>query len=261
MNTVKRLRIFAGPNGSGKSSVFERIAKDHDMGVWVNADQLKKDLEPGGKGVALSDLHPALNFEAFQCFYHTHWILLKYGISFPFKLSEHARLILAAPKENPQLLSYVVLCLADYLRNALIKSGADTISTETVFSHESKLAFIRDAKQAGYRVYLYYVCVEDAEICKDRVAERTQKGGHNVPADKIQKRYKRSLALLREAIVLADRTYLLDNTYSKALLKLEITPDRQIITHEPQLPAWIVNHLPAFVPAATHDSNGNVQGT
>lgn len=37
----KRLRIFAGPNGSGKSTITHIIKEKFDMGVYVNADELK----------------------------------------------------------------------------------------------------------------------------------------------------------------------------------------------------------------------------
>jgi ABC-type polysaccharide/polyol phosphate transport system ATPase subunit len=42
----KRLRIFAGPNGSGKSSLVTIISdKQVDLGIYVNADDIKKILE------------------------------------------------------------------------------------------------------------------------------------------------------------------------------------------------------------------------
>jgi len=39
-----RLRIFAGPNGSGKSTLFESLSKKYDVGVFVNADNIEKEL-------------------------------------------------------------------------------------------------------------------------------------------------------------------------------------------------------------------------
>lgn len=46
MITSKRLRIFAGPNGSGKTTLIN-IVKSHgiDMGIYVNADEIKVDLD------------------------------------------------------------------------------------------------------------------------------------------------------------------------------------------------------------------------
>lgn len=46
MNHPKRLRIFAGPNGSGKSSLVPIISdKQVDLGIYINADNIKKELQ------------------------------------------------------------------------------------------------------------------------------------------------------------------------------------------------------------------------
>jgi predicted ABC-type ATPase len=56
------------------------------------------------------------------------------------------------------------------------------------------------------------VSTESPEINKYRVQVRTQQGGHNVPADKIEQRYFRSLDLLFEAAQLAYQVYFFDNS-------------------------------------------------
>jgi predicted ABC-type ATPase len=45
-----------------------------------------------------------------------------------------------------------------------------------------------------------------------RVRERVARGGHDIPAPIIMRRYAKSLANLPRAIDLADRTFILDNT-------------------------------------------------
>ena len=40
----KRLRMFAGPNGSGKSTVYRSLKDKFDIGTYVNADDIEKDL-------------------------------------------------------------------------------------------------------------------------------------------------------------------------------------------------------------------------
>ncbi len=85
-------------------------------------------------------------------------------------------------------------------------------SFETVFSHPSKLDIMREAANNGYKVYLYFVSTESADINKYRVALRTQRGGHNVPNDKIESRYYRSLDLLYDAAQIAYQAFLWDNS-------------------------------------------------
>lgn len=40
----KRLRIFAGLNGSGKSTLFDSLSKKYNLGVFLNADLIEKEL-------------------------------------------------------------------------------------------------------------------------------------------------------------------------------------------------------------------------
>lgn len=60
------------------------------------------------------------------------------------------------------------------------------------------------------------------EICIDRVAARVQDGGHDVPLNKIESRYNRSLGQLYEMCKFMRRRYLFDNTGNKHLFIAEI---------------------------------------
>jgi predicted ABC-type ATPase len=243
---AKRLRVFAGPNGSGKSSIYRLIAERFNVGVYINADDLQRNLSTGS-GIMLSDFHADLTAEDFRAFFSGHSLPREYAVRFPFVASLSGHLVFGATDESVERLSYAVAVLADYVRARLIERGVD-VSFETVLSHPSKLDLLQQARAAGYRIYLYYVCVASPEISKQRVMLRVTQGGHSVPAEKIAERYERSLRLLSQAIALSDRAYLLDNTYSGASLKLEINQGEEVIPQEPQLPEWITRHLPKLVP-------------
>ena len=93
----------------------------------------------------------------------------------------------------------------------------DDIMYETVFSHPSKLDLIRQAREAGYFIRLFFVCTESPRINIDRVAERFAKGGHGVPGDKVNSRYHRALMYGAEALRMVQRGYVYDNTKSAAV--------------------------------------------
>ncbi len=71
---------------------------------------------------------------------------------------------------------------------------------------------MHEAVVAGYKVYLYFVSTESPEINKFRVQARKAKGGHDVPAEKIQSRYYRSLNLLFSAASIAYQAFFFDNS-------------------------------------------------
>ncbi len=61
-------------------------------------------------------------------------------------------------------------------------------------------------------MYLYFVSTESPEINKFRVKLRTDKGGHNVPEETIERRYYKSLNLLYKAAQLSYQAYFFDNS-------------------------------------------------
>jgi predicted ABC-type ATPase len=113
---------------------------------------------------------------------------------------------------------------------------------ETVMSHPSKVEFFERAAVIGYVTILFFICTQSVALNIQRVAQRVDAGGHDVPEDKIVSRYHRSLALLPRALQAASRAYVYDNSdRSGAILGLskstvEGKPYYQI---QPDAPQWI----------------------
>ena len=128
--------------------------------------------------------------------------------------------------------------MAEFLRHYLLRSN-QTLTFETVMSHPSKLEFLREARQLGYRVYLYFVATNDPLVNIARVKARVAKGGHPVSAEKIIERYYRTLALLRPALKLTDRAYIFDNSGTATQLVAEITGGREIEFQTLDVPLWV----------------------
>ena len=111
---------------------------------------------------------------------------------------------------DPQARSEEARLWADARRAALLKAGQSFVS-ETVFSHESKLALIEEAQQLGFFVMLIVVCLDDPQRLLARVVNRVIEGGHAVPPERILARYPRTLANLAVAVRLADVAILYDS--------------------------------------------------
>lgn len=112
--------------------------------------------------------------------------------------------------DDPARHAYEAAEVAAETRAHLIASGRSFIA-ETVFSHASKLDLIRDAKTAGYQVVLHVLLVPE-ELAVTRVAYRVRAGGHDVPEQKIRERYQRLWPLVVQAVSMADRSVVYDNS-------------------------------------------------
>ena len=128
---------------------------------------------------------------------------------------------------------------ADARRAQLLSEGKSFVS-ETVFSHESKLNLIKDAQNSGFFVLLLVVALDQPERLLVRVSQRVREGGHSVPADRILARYPRTLALLSQAVRMADAALLHDSfDITPGSHKLVATCEKENtrILHQP-LPQW-----------------------
>lgn len=142
--------------------------------------------------------------------------------------------------------------LADAIRRELLFQGS-TFTFETVMSSPDKIAFMREAKDRGYRTYLYFVATDDPAINVERVKLRVSQGGHDVPEDRIRSRYDRSIGLLDDACASADRAYVFDNSGEAHELIAEISDGDEMTIHTESLPAWFTNTTlwQAFQPSDT----------
>jgi len=96
---------------------------------------------------------------------------------------------------------------ADRRRESLLNAGLG-FASETVFSHESKLALITQAQVIGFDVILHVVSLDDPQRLLTRVSQRVREGGHDVPAARILERYPRTMANLKKAVRMADLAFL-----------------------------------------------------
>ena len=68
-------------------------------------------------------------------------------------------------------------------------SRNETFSIETTLATKSYLNLVRRAQSKGYRVNVVFFWLRTPELAVQRVAERVQHGGHNIPENIIRRRY------------------------------------------------------------------------
>lgn len=240
----QRLRIFAGPNGSGKTTLFEALAENYDTGIFLNADYIEKELSTKGF-IDLTKYGLGLTEQDLQSFFQTD--RAKSLIS---KASEAKHSIDISIKENiivdkeKDTHSYEGALISAFIRYHLQKNHID-FCFETVMSHPSKIEELIEAKKNGYKIYLYFICIDDPEVNVSRVENRVVKGGHDVSADKISSRYYNTLKNLISAIEQSDKCYLFDNSGDEFRLIAKVNNEGNLsVEVEPnKLPNWFLENV------------------
>lgn len=112
------------------------------------------------------------------------------------------------------------------------------------FMIESNLAvqanydWLENLIKKGYEIILYFLCTQLIDINIERVEARVIEGGHYVPPNIIEHRYKVGLSYLRGKIHIFKEVYLIDTTYQTTQL-MAIIKNGLIEFKEPNSPKWV----------------------
>jgi predicted ABC-type ATPase len=233
----KKFRMFAGPNGSGKTTLIEEISKSFNIGYYINADKIEASLK-FKKYLECADFFP-------KNILQEEWglFLLKNDTDERFRSIDFKGIQI---KENflvcnQEINSYHAAIIAEFFREKLLLENY-TFSFETVMSHESKVEYLRKAKDNRFVTYLYFICTQDPEINVQRIKNRVIKGGHDVEIGKVKTRYFRSLELLHSSFLSADRAYIIDSSNKRRNVILEKRKN-EVLLNQLNIPDWVAQYL------------------
>ncbi|MDO8678103.1 MAG: zeta toxin family protein [Acidobacteriota bacterium] len=135
------------------------------------------------------------------------------------------------------------MAMAGALRHAL-ERRRDSFVFETVFSDPvgDKLSLLTDTASDGYTVVLCYIGIASAEQSDERVAMRVTQGGHDVPPEKLQSRFPRTVANLHAAIRILPHVLVFDNSDLLHPYRLVARFEHargQCVTRVDPLPPWL----------------------
>lgn len=168
-------------------------------------------------------------------FFRAH--LAKTGLRFV-----NADVLALSLKKDP----YAAADVADKIRRQLVEQQESFIF-ETVFSDPKgiKLKFLQDTENAGYTVVLIFIGIAKPEISNERVAMRVSQGGHDVPQEKLVKRFPRIMNNLKKALTELSNVWIFDNSDLEQIYRLVATKDKKqgIELYEPT-PEWLKALLP-----------------
>jgi predicted ABC-type ATPase len=137
--------------------------------------------------------------------------------------------------------AYQAAEVAAKLRQEFVSQG-ESFVFETVFSDPvgDKLALLKNAAQQGYNVVLCFISIANAERSEQRVAMRVSQGGHDVPTDKLNARYPRTMTNLKQAIQELACVLIFDNDDLR-------TPYRLAAVIQNQRPTFLAKPVPAWL--------------
>ena len=133
------------------------------------------------------------------------------------------------------LRAYEAAALAESLRQTLLAAKESFVFETVLWDPEVAL---------GYQVTLCYIGLDSADTSQERVAMRVSQGGHDIPDDKLEARFPRTLENLRQAIQLLPEVRIYDNSDLRTPYRLVATFDRgQAVSLKPPLPGWLTRLL------------------
>jgi predicted ABC-type ATPase len=163
-------------------------------------------------------------------FYHAHLRLA--GLRFV-----NADVLARALKIN----AYEAANVADSLRRELVRQR-ESFVFETVFSDPvgDKIGFLREAAAAGYTVVLCFIGISGADVSEQRVAMRVTQGGHDVPTEKLESRYPRTMTNLKTALLEIPYIWIFDNDDLRAPYRLVAVYEHgQLVALHKPVPRWL----------------------
>lgn len=234
------MRVFAGPNGSGKTTIIKSLQGVIPFGIYVNADDIEAMLKET-KALLFNTFQLTVTQNELQDFF-------KKSTFSPVKRKEpelwkKIKVINNTIHTEAKIDSYLAADIAEFIRQQLLVNEI-SFSYETVMSHESKIEFLKLARNNGYKVYLYYVSTEDPEINISRVNVRVAQSGHSVAPETVKDRYYKSLKQLKSAVKNSDTAYFWDNSSTTSILIAQVKNGSEVeIIDTSKVPNWFIQNL------------------
>jgi len=119
--------------------------------------------------------------------------------------------------------------------DSLMRQGI-SFAFETTLSTKSYKNKILEAKKKNYQITLIFFWLNSVELAKERVSLRVKEGGHNIPNDVIERRYKKGINNLFEIYLpIVDKAMIFDNSQGKSILIAEKFHGKETIILENKL--------------------------
>lgn len=90
--------------------------------------------------------------------------------------------------------------------------GDISFNQETTLTGKTIINNIIRAKANGFKINLFYIGLENAELSIERAALREKAGGHGIPEEDLRRRYENSFMNLKQVLPMCDNVIIYDNS-------------------------------------------------
>lgn len=113
-----------------------------------------------------------------------------------------------------------------------------SFTQETTLSGQRPVRAARQARQTGYTVRLYYVGISSEAEALRRIANRVAKGGHDIPAQDVHRRYAERYDALAAVLPYCDEATFFDN--ENGFVEVAEYRNGELICKGEYRPAWLL---------------------
>ena len=121
------------------------------------------------------------------------------------------------------------------IRECLDKSLSFT--QETTLSGRKTEATAQEARERGYTVRLYYVGLDSAEECLQRIENRVAHGGHNIREEDVLRRFAGRWEAVAKVLPYCDEAHFFDNY--NGFVEVAEYVNGELIAKGSTTPAWV----------------------
>ncbi len=105
---------------------------------------------------------------------------------------------------------------------------------ETTLSGKTYVKLLKEIKEKGYRIHLFFLWIGNADLAIERIANRVRRGGHGIPENVVRRRFAKGLTnfcnLYRPIL---DSWFIFDNSkVTPKLVAFEKSGKRKILDLE-----------------------------
>ncbi|MCF2488716.1 zeta toxin family protein [Dyadobacter sp. CY347] len=165
-------------------------------------------------------------------------------------LDKHYKVTKVAKQARELAEDELQLIFAEQVGKAI--SGNLDYAYEGHFNTENSWQNIRKFREAGYKINMTFLALDNVNTSLQRVAVRVSQGGHYVAPAHIYENFYGNIKFLDQNLSLIDQLTIIDNSSINSVHILTLENAKISFIRKTKLPAWMKNDMPELMKIIMH---------